>query len=192
MRGHLSSPRRMPETIRFYITTKSKNTALFMKHSIHSWARENHSESTEVQIPTYFLARSWEVHVNVSFSTLLPFHIQKVHPRRGYRNPPLAESNRECTERPGIVFCFRYSWPTSRHASSCTKAPLCAINHVKPARSHKSLLWGNSPFQIYKMVVVGKRDVLVEMSEEWWYWGMRPDVWGILIWFASSSWFRAM
>lgn len=95
----------------------------------------------------------------------------------------------------GLASCFvsdRYSWPTSRHASSCTKAPLCAINHVKPARSHKSLLWGNSPFQIYKMVVVGKRDVLVEMSEEWWYWGMRPDVWGILIWFASSSWFRAM
>lgn len=29
--------------------------------------------------------------------------------------------------------------------SLCTKAPLCAINHVKPAWSYKSLLWGNPP-----------------------------------------------
>lgn len=67
---------------------------------------------------------------------------------------PFHHDSRQSVQE-GLASCFvsdRCSWPTVRHASSCTKAPLCAINHVKPAWSYKSLLWGNPPIQIYKMV----------------------------------------
>lgn len=134
------------------------------------------------------MARSQALHVNVSFSTLLPFHIQKVHPRRGYRNPRLAESNRERSERAWHRVLFQTD----------TVGPHRGMHHpVQRLHCALSIMWSQlgainpsfeeiPPFQIYKMVVVGKRDVLVEMSEEWWYWGMRPDVWGISIWFGKQ------
>lgn len=72
-------------------------------------------------------------------------------PTRRLLEPSHHDSRQSVQE--GLASCFvsdRCSWPTVRHASSCTKAPLCAINHVKPAWSYKSLLWGNPPFRFTK------------------------------------------
>lgn len=92
----------------------------------------------------------FSIHIPIA-ATLTHFHINAT-PTRRLLEPSRDDSRQSVQE--GLASCFvsdRCSWPTVRHASSCTKAPLCAINHVKPAWSYKSLLWGNPPFQIYKM-----------------------------------------
>lgn len=105
-----------------------------------------------------YQSKVWAAHLH--FSIHIPIAATFTSSERLHTTPtrrllePSRDDSRQSVQE-GLASCFvsdRCSWPTVRHASSCTKAPLCAINHVKPAWSYKSLLWGNPPFHIYKMV----------------------------------------
>ncbi len=98
-----------------------------------------------------YQSKVWAAHLHFSIHIPTFTSRERLHttPTRRLLKPSRDDSRRR--ERSCFV-SDRCSWPTVRHATSCTKAPLCAINHVKPAWSYKSLLWGNPPFQIYKIV----------------------------------------
>lgn len=117
----------------------------------------------------------FSIHIPIA-ATLTRFHINAT-PTRRLLEPSRDDSRQSVQE--GLASCFvsdRCSWPTVRHASSCTKAPLCAINHVKPAWSYKSLLWGNPPLSDLQN---GEGcDVPAEMLLECTYWQIPADAEG--------------